>query len=231
MRSARSCRTREVMRLPGGHVGIVAGRSAAALWQQTVDFLAATGRVCGRRASTSRGDARGRVDGFPFRRVAWSSDSRGRLGPRRAAAARPGPGQQRGHVEAVHGPVPRTADHPPRCPWHRSVEHTGLPGRGSRTRPTCSSRSSTNAASDGPTWSVSRTAAPSRNSSRTIIRRGSAAGAGRDLLRHGVGAGLAGGHDEPGDAAALLLAELLQPDRAHRRRAASPGATRACGTG
>ena len=30
----------EVMRLPGGHVGIVAGRSAAALWQRTVDFLA-----------------------------------------------------------------------------------------------------------------------------------------------------------------------------------------------
>jgi polyhydroxyalkanoate synthase len=32
----------EVMRLPGGHVGIVAGRSAAALWQRTVDFLATT---------------------------------------------------------------------------------------------------------------------------------------------------------------------------------------------
>jgi polyhydroxyalkanoate synthase subunit PhaC len=31
----------EVMRLPGGHVGIVAGRSAAALWKRTVDFLAA----------------------------------------------------------------------------------------------------------------------------------------------------------------------------------------------
>jgi polyhydroxyalkanoate synthase subunit PhaC len=29
----------EVARLPGGHVGIVAGRSAAALWQRTVDFL------------------------------------------------------------------------------------------------------------------------------------------------------------------------------------------------
>jgi polyhydroxyalkanoate synthase len=36
----------EVVRLPGGHVGIVAGRSAAALWQRTVEFLAA-----------SRGDA------------------------------------------------------------------------------------------------------------------------------------------------------------------------------
>ena len=31
----------EVVRLPGGHVGIVAGRSAAALWQRTVEFLAA----------------------------------------------------------------------------------------------------------------------------------------------------------------------------------------------
>ena len=30
----------EVMRLPGGHVGIVAGRSAAALWDRTVEFLA-----------------------------------------------------------------------------------------------------------------------------------------------------------------------------------------------
>jgi poly(3-hydroxyalkanoate) synthetase len=30
----------QVVRLPGGHVGIVAGRSAAALWQRTVDFLA-----------------------------------------------------------------------------------------------------------------------------------------------------------------------------------------------
>jgi polyhydroxyalkanoate synthase len=29
----------EVMRLPGGHVGIVAGRTALALWQRTVDFL------------------------------------------------------------------------------------------------------------------------------------------------------------------------------------------------
>jgi poly(3-hydroxyalkanoate) synthetase len=29
----------EVMRLPGGHVGIVAGRSATALWQRTVEFL------------------------------------------------------------------------------------------------------------------------------------------------------------------------------------------------
>lgn len=32
----------QVMRLPGGHVGIVAGRSAAALWQRTVEFLAET---------------------------------------------------------------------------------------------------------------------------------------------------------------------------------------------
>jgi polyhydroxyalkanoate synthase subunit PhaC len=31
----------DVMRLPGGHVGIVAGRSAAALWQRTVEFLTA----------------------------------------------------------------------------------------------------------------------------------------------------------------------------------------------
>jgi polyhydroxyalkanoate synthase len=31
----------EVMRLPGGHVGIVAGRTALALWQRTVDFLTA----------------------------------------------------------------------------------------------------------------------------------------------------------------------------------------------
>jgi polyhydroxyalkanoate synthase len=30
----------EVLRLPGGHVGIVAGRTAASLWQRTVDFLA-----------------------------------------------------------------------------------------------------------------------------------------------------------------------------------------------
>jgi hypothetical protein len=27
------------MRLPGGHVGIVAGRTALALWQRTVEFL------------------------------------------------------------------------------------------------------------------------------------------------------------------------------------------------
>jgi len=38
----------EVLRLPGGHVGIVAGRAAAGLWQRTVDFLA-----------TSRGEAHG----------------------------------------------------------------------------------------------------------------------------------------------------------------------------
>jgi hypothetical protein len=31
----------EVLRLPGGHVGIVAGRTAASLWQRTVEFLAA----------------------------------------------------------------------------------------------------------------------------------------------------------------------------------------------
>ena len=30
----------EVLRLPGGHVGIVAGRAAASLWQRTVEFLA-----------------------------------------------------------------------------------------------------------------------------------------------------------------------------------------------
>ena len=30
----------EVLRLPGGHVGIVAGRTAVALWQRTVEFLA-----------------------------------------------------------------------------------------------------------------------------------------------------------------------------------------------
>ena len=38
----------EVLRLPGGHVGIVAGRTAASLWQRTVEFLA-----------TSRGEAHG----------------------------------------------------------------------------------------------------------------------------------------------------------------------------
>ena len=32
----------EVVRLAGGHVGMVAGRSAAALWQRTVEFLART---------------------------------------------------------------------------------------------------------------------------------------------------------------------------------------------
>jgi polyhydroxyalkanoate synthase len=32
----------QVLRLPGGHVGIVAGRTAAALWQKTSEFLAAT---------------------------------------------------------------------------------------------------------------------------------------------------------------------------------------------
>jgi polyhydroxyalkanoate synthase len=29
----------QVVRLPGGHVGIVAGRSAPALWQRTAEFL------------------------------------------------------------------------------------------------------------------------------------------------------------------------------------------------
>jgi poly(3-hydroxyalkanoate) synthetase len=29
----------EILRLPGGHVGIVAGRSAAGLWKRTVEFL------------------------------------------------------------------------------------------------------------------------------------------------------------------------------------------------
>ena len=33
----------EVLRLPGGHVGIVAGRSAATLWKRTVEFLASGG--------------------------------------------------------------------------------------------------------------------------------------------------------------------------------------------
>lgn len=32
----------QVVRLPGGHVGMVAGRSAPALWQRTADFLAKT---------------------------------------------------------------------------------------------------------------------------------------------------------------------------------------------
>jgi polyhydroxyalkanoate synthase len=32
----------EILRLPGGHVGIVAGRAAAALWQRTVEFLGST---------------------------------------------------------------------------------------------------------------------------------------------------------------------------------------------
>jgi poly(3-hydroxyalkanoate) synthetase len=31
----------DVMRLPGGHVGIVAGRTALVLWQRTVEFLEA----------------------------------------------------------------------------------------------------------------------------------------------------------------------------------------------
>jgi poly[(R)-3-hydroxyalkanoate] polymerase subunit PhaC len=34
----------QVLRLPGGHVGIVAGRAAATLWKRTVDFLQPGGR-------------------------------------------------------------------------------------------------------------------------------------------------------------------------------------------
>jgi len=34
----------QVVRLPGGHVGIVAGRTAPALWQRTVQFLASPSR-------------------------------------------------------------------------------------------------------------------------------------------------------------------------------------------
>jgi len=34
----------QVVRLAGGHVGIVAGRAATALWQQTVEFLAGEGK-------------------------------------------------------------------------------------------------------------------------------------------------------------------------------------------
>jgi hypothetical protein len=33
----------EILRLPGGHVGIVAGRAAAALWKRTVEFLGPVG--------------------------------------------------------------------------------------------------------------------------------------------------------------------------------------------
>src|SRR6478736_5907614 len=33
----------EAMRLPGGHVGFVAGRAAQALWQRTVEFLSTQG--------------------------------------------------------------------------------------------------------------------------------------------------------------------------------------------
>ena len=67
--------------------------------------------------------------------------------------------------------------------------------------------------SNGPTWSASPTAARWRSNSRTTTLARQAARARRDLLRGGVGAGLAGGDDEPGDAAALLLTELLQPHR------------------
>jgi polyhydroxyalkanoate synthase subunit PhaC len=38
----------EIVRLPGGHVGIVAGRSALTLWQRTVTFLAKTPEVAGK---------------------------------------------------------------------------------------------------------------------------------------------------------------------------------------
>jgi polyhydroxyalkanoate synthase len=31
----------EILRLPGGHVGIVAGRAALGLWKRTVEFLGA----------------------------------------------------------------------------------------------------------------------------------------------------------------------------------------------
>jgi polyhydroxyalkanoate synthase len=35
----------EILRLPGGHVGIVAGRSAATLWKRTVEFLGPAGEA------------------------------------------------------------------------------------------------------------------------------------------------------------------------------------------
>jgi polyhydroxyalkanoate synthase len=37
----------EVIRLPGGHVGIVAGRTASSLWKRTTEFLAAGGQTGG----------------------------------------------------------------------------------------------------------------------------------------------------------------------------------------
>jgi polyhydroxyalkanoate synthase len=37
----------ELLRLPGGHVGIVAGRAAAALWKRTVEFLGSGQAHCG----------------------------------------------------------------------------------------------------------------------------------------------------------------------------------------
>jgi polyhydroxyalkanoate synthase len=37
----------EVVRLPGGHVGIVAGRTASSLWKRTVEFLAGGSRAGG----------------------------------------------------------------------------------------------------------------------------------------------------------------------------------------
>ena len=37
----------EVLRLPGGHVGIVAGRAAAGLWKRAVEFLGSDGGVSG----------------------------------------------------------------------------------------------------------------------------------------------------------------------------------------
>jgi polyhydroxyalkanoate synthase subunit PhaC len=37
----------EVLRLPGGHVGIVAGRAAPGLWKRTVEFLGSEGGLSG----------------------------------------------------------------------------------------------------------------------------------------------------------------------------------------
>ena len=47
----------EIVRLPGGHVGIVAGRSAVGLWQRVVTFLAATPGTAAEKPGTSS-DAR-----------------------------------------------------------------------------------------------------------------------------------------------------------------------------
>jgi poly(3-hydroxyalkanoate) synthetase len=35
----------EIVRLPGGHVGIVAGRTAKTLWGRTIDFLRTPSRT------------------------------------------------------------------------------------------------------------------------------------------------------------------------------------------